>query len=76
MNIPNIPSILHRALRAYGTYGTVGIDWTWDHSSREEHISVDNYLLAIKHPLAYRAGTAEGRFEYYTKELAAKSVHD
>lgn len=48
--------------------------WSWvffHASTRAERDAFDDYLVRIKHPLAYEAGTQEQRFRAFTQEQVA-----
>ena len=69
--VVDIPSILTDAVRRYKVDGLGGASWTYHQCANgASRQSVDDYLVARMHPLAYEAGTAEQRFYAIVKELA------
>jgi len=72
-----IPKSIQDAIHRYRREGDRGIDWKFSMGmTTEEKDAIDDWLLKIKHPLAYQAGTQEGRFKAIVKELAVESLDE
>jgi len=69
------PSIIDDAVARFKREGSRGVDWIWfQTSSKVDRDAVDRWLVSIKHPSAYEAGTAEHRFRHIVRELAEKGM--
>src|SRR5262245_39187875 len=64
----DFPEILARALRYEKT---PGYDWSdaWFRTSEAERKKFEKWLIDTKDPLAWQAGTREGRFRVKVREL-------
>ncbi len=68
---PPIPDLVRFALQRYASEGARAWEWPWFQiGSAKDRDDVDAWLVRIKHPLAYEAGTAEQRFRSIVEELA------
>ena len=66
------PKCICRALQRRIVEGEAGVTWEYFHCTTEaERQEVDQWLVEIQHPLAFRAGTAESRFRAIVAELHA-----
>jgi hypothetical protein len=57
-----ILDLLAEAATRYKREGRRGIDWTFDHTTDEERLAFDLFLVKMKDLLAYEPGTCEHRF--------------
>ena len=64
-----IPELVQRGIFELKTYGRVS---EYYRASKEERKAIDDWLVRIKHPLAYEPGDMEYRYLAIVKELSAK----
>jgi len=65
-----IMDLLTEAASRMKREGTRGVEWVFDHMSSDEKLAFDLFLVRMKSPLAYQAGTVEYRFKEETRRLA------
>ena len=69
--LPGVPDLVRFGVQRFQVYGARELGLTWTMAGRKDREDVDAWLVRIKHPLAYQAGTAEQRFGAIVKELSA-----
>ena len=70
--LPGVPDLVRFGVQRFQVYGARELGLTWTMAGRKDREDVDAWLVRIKHPLAYQAGTAEQRFGSIVTELAAQ----
>ena len=70
--LPGVPDLVRFGVQRVQVYGARELGLTWAMAGRKDREDVDAWLVRIKHPLAYQAGTAEQRFGSIVTELAAR----
>lgn len=72
----SVPESMKSALSQIRVYGEKGAPDVFFRMSKADRDSFDKWLISIKHPLAYEAGTQEHRFKMVAKELSSRQSKD